>query len=300
MHPSQRNPVNRVPIRRPNEAHKVRSLLFQNCPPPVNYPYRAAPVPAPPVRPSELPRIRSTIPSRMPPSVPITPSTGDRTLDLVGLSQDSALVREVRRLLWVQISIQDHPTWALLDTGSVANIVSRDFYESLSICPTPLPTFRDQLISGHNTALPVVGEVVLPFKLFGQSFFHSFRVVKNFPVPLCIGAEFLRPHKCSINYSHENEQFVIGDTRCPTCLAHVFSLAKPPRGRAVSFSKSGLPIADAPIVFPSGYPRPRGQNQPPLSTPQECSLVSLVLFSKEPPLRLTPRQIVPTGVEFLP
>ena len=105
------------------------------------------------------------------------------------------------KLFWLKAAIQCAPYWFFVDTGSATNIVDKNFYYSLPFHPTPSPTDpRERLISGHNTALPVIGEVVLPFTLHNRQYYHLFRVVENFPVDLCLGADFMKAHECALSY----------------------------------------------------------------------------------------------------
>ena len=113
----------------------------------------------------------------------------------------TASTKEVRRLVWTRVGIQGKPSWAMIDSGSVFNIIDRSFYESLPSHPTPHSCARvDKILSGHNVALPVSGRVVLTFFHERHPYHHLFSVVDNFPVPFCLGAEFLRAHQCRITY----------------------------------------------------------------------------------------------------
>ena len=122
------------------------------------------------------------------------------------------------KLFWLRAAVQSSPYWFFVDTGSATNIVDKKFYFSLPFHPAPGPTDpRERLISGHNTALPVIGEVVLPFSLHNKQYYHLFRVVENFPVDLCLGADFMKAHECCLSYEKGRNEFQIKKFSCPVC-----------------------------------------------------------------------------------
>ena len=115
-----------------------------------------------------------------------------------------------RNLLWTRLEIQGITTWTLVDTGSVTNIISSRYYQSLPAHPRPrTPGPEERLISGHNVALPLLGKVALTFKVDGKLFCHIFYVIDNFPVEALLGSEFLNPHACSISYA-SNSRLSLG------------------------------------------------------------------------------------------
>ena len=122
------------------------------------------------------------------------------------------------KLFWLRAAVQNSGYWFFVDTGSATNIIDKNFYFSLPFHPAPSPSDpRERLISGHNTALPVIGEVVLPFILHNKQYYHLFRVVENFPVDLCLGADFMKAHECCLSYEKGRNVFQIKKISCPTC-----------------------------------------------------------------------------------
>ena len=187
-----------------------------------------------------------SLPIAYDPSCPLRPRNGPLLLDLLRCPPSSlAVVREARKLLWLSVAAQNCPAWCLLDTGSVYNIVDRSYYDSLPYRPRPVPPDpRDCIVSGHNTALPVLGSVILPFIHDHIPYYHVFRVVDNFPVDMCLGAEFLKQHQCRINYGPGPSTVDIQRTTCDSCAKFSLQLASSHPSRV---SPDGLPIA-APIL----------------------------------------------------
>ena len=140
------------------------------------------------------------------------------------------------KVFWVKAKVQGHSSWLFADTGSYVNIVDKAYYFKLPFHPQPAPpNANERLLSGHNTALPVVGEVILPFYFGNRYFYHTFKVVENFPVDLCLGADFFRPHYCALRYTPEGNILETGKLSCPSC----------DRGlsRFISSNTKGIPIA---------------------------------------------------------
>jgi len=123
-----------------------------------------------------------------------------------------------QKVFWVKAKVQDRSTWLFADTGSYVNIVDKNFYYNLPFHPMPAqPNKHERLLSGHNTALPVVGEVVLPFYFNSRYFFHTFKVIENFPVDVCLGADFFRPKYCALRYTPDGNILETGKSSCPSC-----------------------------------------------------------------------------------
>ena len=72
---------------------------------------------------------------------------------------------QIESLMWAMLEIQGNSTWTVVDTGSVSNIISARFYQSLHGHAPPRPERKDErLISGH-LALSLLGKVVLRYRL---------------------------------------------------------------------------------------------------------------------------------------
>ena len=140
-----------------------------------------------------------------------------------------------RPLVWANVVVLGKQAWMLVDSGSVTNIVSQRYYESLQPRPPLLkPDPAEKLISGHNAALPLLGHIELPFTHNDRTYYHAFRVIPNFPVSLCLGAEFLFAHACGITYDTKPE-FDVRRPTCPQC--ERFASAQ-----ATTVSKSHQPL----------------------------------------------------------
>ena len=67
-----------------------------------------------------------------------------------------------------------------------------------------LPKLRSpgslMVVAGNNQEIPVWGWITLRFTINTRSSYHEFGVVKNLPIDMLIGGEFLRPSECQIIY----------------------------------------------------------------------------------------------------
>ena len=149
-----------------------------------------------------------------------------------------------RNLLWTRLEIQGITTWTLVETGIVTNIISSRYSQSLHLHPRPRTTSPEmRLISGHKVALPLLGKVVLTFKVDGKPFSHIFYIIDNFPVEALLGSEFLKPHACSISYA-SSSRVSIGQSSCPTCISHFAAYGRArPGERQTSGASPSLPHA---------------------------------------------------------
>ena len=101
-------------------------------------------------------------------------------------------------LLWTRLEIKGLTTWNLVDTGSVSNIVSARYYQSIPLHPPPLaPSPEERLISGHNVELPLLGKVAFGSQGGRQCLLPHFYVIDNFQLEALLGSEFLNPHECT-------------------------------------------------------------------------------------------------------
>ena len=96
--------------------------------------------------------------------------------------------------------LQDHTVWALIDTGASRNLISQRDYEALPQRPTLRPPGEMMIVAGNNKEIPLLGWTTLRFTINTRSASHEFGVVKDLPIHMLIGGEFLRPHECQIIY----------------------------------------------------------------------------------------------------
>ena len=224
-------------------------------------------VPGEPTESCSPPAPPSQIPSILTPEIPLPVSTDltqplpwppvvDTRLLLEVLKRNKPVppirktpgVKMERELVWAEATLQGRKTWTLVDTGSVANIINTKFYYSLPSHPPPLPPDpTENLVSGHNTALPIVGRVVLAFTFSGHTYYHIFQIINNFPVNLCLGSEFLSAHGCTVQYGC-HPPFSVTTQVCQSCTSNALSYGRTPSGSAKT--RNNIPLAPAELVAP--------------------------------------------------
>ena len=75
------------------------------------------------------------------------------------------------------------------------------------------------VVAGNNQEIPLLGWITLRFTIKRRSAYHDFGVVKNLPIDMLIGGEFLRPHECKIMYKASGrDAFGIKDGSCDVCV----------------------------------------------------------------------------------
>ena len=75
------------------------------------------------------------------------------------------------------------------------------------------------VVAGNNQEIPLVGWITLRFTINTRRAYHVFGVVKNLPIEMLIGGEFLRPHECQIMYKASGlDAFGIKDGSCKECV----------------------------------------------------------------------------------
>ena len=158
----------------------------------------------------------------------------------------------------MQASIQNQKYWFFLDTGSGTNIIDEEFYNSLPChpCPAP-PNSKERLLSAHNIALPVVGTITLPMSFDNNTYYHPYKVVKNFPIDLRIGAEFMKPHEFSLTYRKGVNLLEVFRNSCPTCVFNFArSVASTPSDPPIAASKKSACLTSVPISIKEQLSRP--------------------------------------------
>ena len=100
----------------------------------------------------------------------------------------------------MSVGVQDRIIWALIDIGVSRNLISQQDYEAMPHPPTLRPPGSLMVVAGNNQEIPLLGWNTLRFTIFTRTAYHEFGVVKNLPIDMLIGGEFLRPHECEIMY----------------------------------------------------------------------------------------------------
>ena len=96
------------------------------------------------------------------------------------------------------MGVHDRTVWALIDTGASHNLISQRDYEALPQPPTLRPPGSLMVVPGNNQEIPLLGWITLHFTINTPRAYHDFGVVKNLPIDMLIGGEFLRSHECQI------------------------------------------------------------------------------------------------------
>ena len=115
----------------------------------------------------------------------------DRSEDLLVTD----ITREKKSLFWVPVGIQDRTVCALIDSGPSRNLISQR--DSQARPQPPILRFPRAMLflTCNNEEIPLLGCITLRFIINTRSAYHEFRVVKNHPIDMLIGAEFIRPHE---------------------------------------------------------------------------------------------------------
>ena len=92
-------------------------------------------------------------------------------------------------------------SYALLDTGAEAAIISDDIYHRINTNASKLEPPRKPVL-GANNLLDVVGETELTLKLGSIKAQHKVLVCRGLPQQVLIGIDFLMTHKCIINFDN--------------------------------------------------------------------------------------------------
>ena len=114
----------------------------------------------------------------------------------VDVSEDllsKPITREKKTLFWVPVGVQDRTVWALINTGACRNLSSQRDYEALPQLPTLRPPGTMMMVAGNNPEIPQLGWMAVRFTINTRSAYHEFGVVRNLPIDMQLGGEFLRP-----------------------------------------------------------------------------------------------------------
>ena len=104
----------------------------------------------------------------------------------------------MKTLFWVPVGVKDRTVWALIDTSLSHNLISQRDYEALPQPPTLRPPGTLMVVAGNNQEISWVGGITIRFPLNTGNAYQEVDVVRNLPIDMLIGGEFLRPHECQI------------------------------------------------------------------------------------------------------
>ena len=93
-------------------------------------------------------------------------------------------------------------SYALLDTGAEATIISDDIYHRINMNASKLEPPRKPVFGANNLPLDVVGETELTLELGSIKAQHKVLVCRGLPQQVLIGIDFLMTHKCIINFDN--------------------------------------------------------------------------------------------------
>ena len=93
-------------------------------------------------------------------------------------------------------------SYALLDTGAEATIISDDIYYRITTNTSKLEPPRKPVFGANNLPLDVVGETELTLELGSIEAQHKVLVCRGLPQQVLIGIDFLMTHKCIINFDN--------------------------------------------------------------------------------------------------
>ena len=140
----------------------------------------------------------------------------------VDVSEDllaAHISRDKKTLFWLPVGLQDRIVWAPIDTGASRNLISQRDYEGLPLRPTLRPPGSLMVVAGNNQEIPLLGWITLRFTINTRSAYHEFGIVKDLPIDMLIGGEFLRSHECQIIYKASGRDvFGIKDGCCEKCV----------------------------------------------------------------------------------
>ena len=93
-------------------------------------------------------------------------------------------------------------SYALLDTGAEATIISDDIYHRINTNTSKLEPPRKPVFGANNLPLDVVGETELTLELGSIEAQHKVLVCRGLPQQVLIGIDFLMTQKCIINFDN--------------------------------------------------------------------------------------------------
>ena len=115
-------------------------------------------------------------------------------------------------------AVQTLPVWILAESGSVRNLIDESVYRRLPYQPPIRDPGDVRIIGGNGEALNLKGFTVLPVSLGTNLLWHEFGGVPNSPLEVLIGADFLAPHCCSLQYLKDNKKRLqFGVAVCASC-----------------------------------------------------------------------------------
>jgi len=89
---------------------------------------------------------------------------------------------------------------ALVDTGSVSTLVSKELVDRLRLKVLPLNMENSFLVSANGTALEVIGKAEILINISGLQIPITARVVRHVSHQLILGADFMRQNQVIIDY----------------------------------------------------------------------------------------------------
>ena len=108
------------------------------------------------------------------------------------------ITHEKKTLFCEPVGVQDGTVWAMIGTGVSRNLISQRDSEALPKPLTLRPPGTMMVVTGNRQEIPLLDWITLRFSINTRRSYYDFGVVKNVPIDLLIGGEFLRPHESQI------------------------------------------------------------------------------------------------------
>lgn len=111
------------------------------------------------------------------------------------------------------IKFDNYPCLALIDTGASCCLISQEFYNKILTFKYKDRVIKEskpvtmQALSASNQAINFESELKLHFKIEYLSWDYTFYLVKDLPVPVILGINFLRHTKSIINMANRTISF---------------------------------------------------------------------------------------------
>ncbi|THD18413.1 hypothetical protein D915_011079, partial [Fasciola hepatica] len=123
-----------------------------------------------------------------------------------------------------EIIIGRHQVRALIDSGSVYSLISEQLASKVPRCPLYDRPVSLKIVTG--TPLEVIDSITTQLQLGVHNYPRGFTVVRNLPVPVILGVDFLRSTRCILNIRDNWLQTGEDDTRIKTQTASVTFMAE--------------------------------------------------------------------------
>ena len=138
---------------------------------------------------------------------------------MIRVDEEAAQGTDRMALFFLRGAVQSLPTWILVDSGSVRNLIDEAVYKKLPYQPPIREPGDCRVIGGNGEPLKLKGFAVLPVTLDDTLLWHEFGVVPNLPIEVLIGADILATHRCSLLYlKDDTKRLTFCNKTCTSCV----------------------------------------------------------------------------------